>query len=77
MTIAENDARPRYQVIADELFADITSGRHPVGGMLPTEMELCARYNVSRYTGHPRGLPDPGFGLRTVGPGTVRTSPVP
>ncbi len=50
MTIAENDARPRYQVIADELFADITSGRHPVGGMLPTEMELCARYNVSRYT---------------------------
>ena len=49
MTIADNENRPRYQLIADELFTDITSGRFPVGAMLPTEMELCARYGV-RYT---------------------------
>ena len=48
-TISEND-RPLYQVIADELMTDIAAGKFAVGAMLPTEMELCERYGVSRYT---------------------------
>ncbi len=50
MSIISTESRPRYQIIADELFEGITGGRFPVGGMLPTEMELCAVYGVSRYT---------------------------
>jgi len=41
---------PRYQQIADELIAMIGSGAYPVGGLLPTEMELCAHYGISRST---------------------------
>jgi DNA-binding GntR family transcriptional regulator len=41
---------PRYQQIADELMARIASGRFPVGGLLPTEMELCEQYGISRST---------------------------
>lgn len=48
-TISDTD-RPRYQVIADDLMADIAAEKFPVGSMLPTEMELCQRYDVSRYT---------------------------
>ncbi len=51
MTSAINDNdRPRYQVIADDLMADIAAEKFAVGSMLPTEMELCERYDVSRYT---------------------------
>ena len=48
-TIARVDL-PRYQQIADELTARIASGRYPVGGLLPTEMELCEQYGISRST---------------------------
>ncbi|HEX6808580.1 MAG TPA: GntR family transcriptional regulator [Gemmatimonadaceae bacterium] len=41
---------PRYQQIADELIAKIGTGLYPVGGLLPTEMELCAQYGISRST---------------------------
>lgn len=41
---------PRYQQIADELIAKIGTGTYPVGGLLPTEMELCAQYGISRST---------------------------
>ncbi|HEY7894810.1 MAG TPA: GntR family transcriptional regulator [Gemmatimonadaceae bacterium] len=41
---------PRYQQIADELIAKIGAGTYPVGGLLPTEMELCAQYSISRST---------------------------
>lgn len=51
MTSTINDSdRPRYQIIADDLMADIAAERFAVGSMLPTEMELCQRYDVSRYT---------------------------
>ncbi|OZI66532.1 GntR family transcriptional regulator [Bordetella genomosp. 11] len=36
--------------IAKDLIAGITSGRHPVGTLLPTEFELCEQYGASRYT---------------------------
>lgn len=41
---------PRYQQIADELTARIAAGRYPVGSLLPTEMELCEKYDISRST---------------------------
>jgi DNA-binding GntR family transcriptional regulator len=42
--------RPRYQQVADELKKNIGRGVYPVGGLLPTEMELCDRYRISRST---------------------------
>lgn len=50
MSLAHNRRRPRYQVIASDLRTEIASGALAVGAMLPTEMELCERYDVSRYT---------------------------
>jgi len=41
---------PRYQQIADDLLAKLRDGTHPVGSMLPTEVELSGQYSVSRYT---------------------------
>jgi GntR family transcriptional regulator, transcriptional repressor for pyruvate dehydrogenase complex len=47
----ESRARaPAYQVLADELRDEITSGRLRPGERLPTEPELCARNRVSRST---------------------------
>jgi DNA-binding GntR family transcriptional regulator len=43
-------AQPRYQRVADDLTKRIGSGRYPVGGYLPTEMELCRQYSISRHT---------------------------
>ena len=43
-------AQPRYQRVADDLTKRIGSGRYPVGGYLPTEMELCQQYSISRHT---------------------------
>lgn len=41
---------PRYQRVADDLTKRIGSGKYPVGGYLPTEMELCRQYGISRHT---------------------------
>lgn len=41
---------PAYQVLADELRAEITSGRLQPGERLPPEPELCVRTGVSRST---------------------------
>ena len=41
---------PRYQRVADDLLKRIGSGKYPVGGYLPTEMELCGQYGISRHT---------------------------
>ncbi len=43
-------ARPRYQRVADELIQHIGAGTYPVGALLPTEMELCQQYGISRHT---------------------------
>jgi GntR family transcriptional repressor for pyruvate dehydrogenase complex len=42
--------QPAYQVLADELRADITSGRLQPGERLPPEPELCVKTGVSRST---------------------------
>ena len=41
---------PAYQLLADELRAEITSGRLQRGERLPPEPELCVRTGVSRST---------------------------
>lgn len=41
---------PAYQVLADELREEITSGRLQPGARLPPEPELCVRTGVSRST---------------------------
>jgi GntR family transcriptional regulator len=41
---------PRYQQVADELTNAISRGVYPVGALLPTEFELCAKYRISRST---------------------------
>ena len=45
-----NATRPRYRRIANELNRKISTGIYPVGGLLPTELELCAKYRASRST---------------------------
>ncbi len=42
--------KPRYAALADEISQAIGSGAYAVGGLLPSEAELCARYRVSRHT---------------------------
>jgi DNA-binding GntR family transcriptional regulator len=41
---------PRYLQVANELIDGIGGGIYPVGGLLPTEMELCKQYGISRST---------------------------
>jgi DNA-binding GntR family transcriptional regulator len=72
--------RPRYQQIADELMAAIRTGAYPVGVRLPTEIELCVRYGISRSTVREglRQLRDAGLISRRRGIGTevvARTRP--
>lgn len=66
-------AQPRYQEISERLLSDIAEGKFPVGSMLPTELELCDRFDVSRFTIREalRRLHDKGMLLRRRGSGTV------
>ena len=48
-TSAQNEG-PRYQQVANELIDSIGGGIYPVGALLPTEMELCEQYQISRST---------------------------
>lgn len=68
---------PRYRQIADELAAQITSGRYTTGALLPGEMELCEHYGVSRHTARDalRLLQDRGLIRRRRGSGTVVVDP--
>ena len=43
-------AQPRYLQLAKTLLNEIESGKYPVGSQLPTEMELCEQFGVSRAT---------------------------
>lgn len=53
--------------------ARLRDGTHPVGAMLPTETELCARYHVSRHTVREalRLLEEAGLVARRQGSGTT------
>ena len=42
--------KPRYAELGDLLQASIEGGEYAVGSLLPTELELCERFSVSRHT---------------------------
>ena len=69
----DNKSQPRYQDVADVLIDEIASGDFPIGSMLPTELELCERFGVSRYTVREalRRLEEMGLVVRRQGSGTV------
>ncbi len=51
MAVIDHTVRaPAYQVLADDLRAQITSGRLRAGDRLPTEPQLCLRSGLSRST---------------------------
>ncbi len=50
MDLSDDDSRPTYVQIADELRAQITSGLLPAGGKLPTARELMTRHGVASHT---------------------------
>jgi len=45
--VAEWSGRPAYQQLADDLRAQITGGRIPVGGTLPSVADLMQQHGVS------------------------------
>jgi len=59
-------------IVAQALMHDIESGRHKVGGLLPTEAELGQQFNVSRHTVREaiRRLTDLGLVSAQAGVGT-------
>lgn len=64
--------QPRYVLLAQSLMQDITSERYMVGGLLPTESELCRQFGVSRHTVREalRRLREAGLVSRHQGIGT-------
>ncbi|TSH88916.1 GntR family transcriptional regulator [Verticiella sediminum] len=47
---ARTTRTPAYQLIVRELLSEIQEGQWAVGERLPTEAELCERFQVSRFT---------------------------
>jgi DNA-binding GntR family transcriptional regulator len=41
---------PRYRQLTDTLKSAIASGEYPIGALLPTEVEICKQFGVSRHT---------------------------
>jgi len=66
-------SQPRYRQIAEQFRKAITSGEYKPGDALPTEMEICDRFKVSRHTARDalRILTDDGLIERRRGAGTV------
>jgi GntR family transcriptional regulator len=70
---ARSKALPRYAWLYQSLLTDITSGKYPVGSLLPTEAQLSATFGVSRHTVREatRKLVDNGMITRYPSIGTV------
>jgi DNA-binding GntR family transcriptional regulator len=65
-------AAPRYRQVADDLKARIKKGDFAVGTLLPTELDICQTYDVSRHTAREslRILAEDGLVERRQGHGT-------
>ena len=65
--------KPRYRQLADRFRKEILSGKYNPGDALPTEMDICERFKVSRHTARDalRILTDDGLIERRRGAGTV------
>jgi GntR family transcriptional regulator len=72
-------ANPRYRQLADELRAQIAKGRFEVGSLMPTELDICGHYEVSRHTAREalRILLEDGMIERRQGHGTRVTAAAP
>ncbi len=68
-----DNGQPRYLQIARELKRGIASGAYPVGARLPTELELCEQFTISRFTARAaiRVLSSAGLVTRRQRVGTV------
>ncbi len=69
---SEDSSGLLYNRIAGVLRSDIASGVYAVGSSLPSESELCAKFNVSRHTVREslRKLAELGLVARRQGAGT-------
>lgn len=67
-----SSALPRYYQVSNILAKRISDGIYPVGGMLPTEIELCEEFEISRYTVREalRRLTEDGLVRRRQGSGS-------
>jgi GntR family transcriptional regulator len=72
-TLPDQDDQPRYRQIYYLLRERINSGHYPIGANLPTEVELCAEFGVSRYTVREalRRLVEQGMLARRQGSGSA------
>ncbi len=68
-----SNSAPRYRQIAEHFREAIKTERYKPGDSLPTEMEICDTYKVSRHTARDalRILTDDGLIQRRRGAGTV------
>jgi GntR family transcriptional regulator len=71
-----DDGQPRYLQVAQELKRAIATGVYPIGAHLPTEHQLCERYQISRFTAREavRILAAAGLVTRRQRVGTVVTA---
>lgn len=73
------DDLPRYQQITHALIGQIVSGRYSINASLPTESELRAEFDASRFTVREalRRLVDQGMAQRRQGSGSIDTACTP
>ena len=79
MSTARRSNPPRYQKLREHLAEELANGRYPVGSRFPTELELCARYELGRHTVRAAllGLQEAGMLSRNAGSGTIVTALTP
>ena len=69
--------KPLYTKVSSYVMGKIRSGEWPVGYMLPTELELCQQFGLSRPSVRTALLPlvNDGYLVRVKGKGTFVTNP--
>ena len=50
MTLDQNSATPLYLQLCDHILLEIKNGKYKAGEKIPSELELCAQYHLSRTT---------------------------
>ncbi|MEG0591682.1 MAG: GntR family transcriptional regulator [Coprobacillus sp.] len=77
MRLDENNAMPLYLQLKNTIKGLIDSGDIHVGEKIPSEYELCEKYNVSRITvrGALSELEDEGYLVKRQGKGTFASKP--
>mgnify|MGYP002531602315 FL=1 len=70
--------KPLHAQISEYIMTKIQSGEWPVGHMLPTELELCEQFGISRSSVRTAmmSLVNDGYLKRVKGKGTFVTNPM-